>query len=641
MPAPASAILILAAFLALACTAWSQSSGGYCHGTITQKVPAVVGNGAGLVNVSISFLPAAGAAGKTYAAVSPRLGLNTQESIDQAISYAYAASGDGMACDVLVSFDSSNSGTAYDYIEGPSAGAALSVMTYALLHNRTMRNDTIITGTVEDSGAIGPVGGLYEKSKSAAMGGASYFIAPAEGIYETLILRNVEDRYGIRILEARNVSEVISFMLDNVSIRQEGIASEKSAMPEAAPYDASGIGAFRPVAAGMVALENGTLASVSGNDNDSAAVRDYFGNEVLRQDKLLKLGYLFSAANEAFLDYIDIFTVKAIISGDSDIPRMKGTLGKCLTSLKRPALTDRDFELVVGADLRQAWAYDRLNNATDDSQMLEDERYLEINKLGYGSAWCQVAKSLLSAAPSGADGAAIDESAWKALALDKINEARGLAPQKEDSISRLDIAQKSYGDGRYGAAIYDAVYVINNEERLPAGQELENSTATLMNETRQYLWARIYQSHAAFLYSQNMTEAAYSTARFAKELDEATAMMAAKAANASAAGAAWQTAGEGEHATPSAEGSQAQQQGQDLVPAPLALIAAGLSIFLLVVAVIALAMALRKPRRADGNDGQGTRRAHGAEQKKGRARIQEGSVGRAMRRRAQESREGS
>jgi uncharacterized protein len=177
MPLP---LLLL---LAIAATAWSTPD--YCSGMISHQVPAVVGNNGGLVDVTVSFVPSESGNGSIFAGVYPRLGVSTQESIDQAISYAYDASGKNLSCDVMVSFDSTDT----SYIDGPSAGAALSVMTYALLQNRTIRNDTIITGTIEDLGAIGPVGGLYEKSVSAALGGASYFITPSEGIYEMLILK--------------------------------------------------------------------------------------------------------------------------------------------------------------------------------------------------------------------------------------------------------------------------------------------------------------------------------------------------------------------------------------------------------------------------------------------------------------------
>jgi predicted S18 family serine protease len=565
-----------------------------CGGTISQRIPAVVGNDGGLVNVTVGLVQAGAGAGQIYAGVYPNLGVSTQESIDQAIQYAFNASGRDMDCDVLVSFDSSKGPTSY--IEGPSAGAALTVMTYALLHGKAMRNDTIITGTIEDLGVVGPVGGLYEKSTTAARGGARYFITPSEGIYEMLILRNVERRTGIGIIQADKVSDIIGFMLENKTIDQQGIAPEKRPVPDMTPYDRSGMVAFSAVAGRMVGLENSTLAAVSGKDNDSASVRDFFGNEVARQKALLDNGYLFSAANEAFLNYIDLSTIKAILAGDSDLARKKGEVGICLTSIKRPALTSANYEWVVGADLRQAWAYDKLGSAKEDPEALEDERYLKINDLSYGQAWCEVAKSLISAAPGG--GEAMDESVWRSLAEQKMDEAKAKSPQKQDSISRLDIAQKSFNDGRYGAAIFDAAYVINNEEAPPAKDKLKAGTDALLSQKPSSLWGRIYQSHAAFLLSQNLTDAAYSTARFAKELDGAAGQMNLKGIDAQPA-----------KEQPQRPPASSYPSGDQMLLIALGI---GVSIFLLLVAVI-----VSLSRRANGSYSERAGRANRAKQKKG------------------------
>jgi uncharacterized protein len=179
-----------------------------CNATISQYVPAIVGNGGQLVNVTVSIIPGEG---DVYVNVYPRTGITTQESIEQAVTYAHFFSKQSRGCDVVVDFDENNAG----FIEGPSAGTALTVMTVALLENKSLRNDTIMTGTIDQFGNVGPVGGLYEKAKEAATIGASYFITPVENFYESLLLNKVEEDYGIEIIEARTVQEVIGFMTEN------------------------------------------------------------------------------------------------------------------------------------------------------------------------------------------------------------------------------------------------------------------------------------------------------------------------------------------------------------------------------------------------------------------------------------------
>ncbi|MEW6748514.1 MAG: S16 family serine protease [Candidatus Micrarchaeota archaeon] len=483
-----------------------------CSGSISQSVPAVVGNGGGLVNVTISLAEGPGTA---YATTDPRVGYTTQASIEQAAAYALAIT--GKECDVLVDFSDARSVTSL--IEGPSAGTAIAVMTYALLEDKALREDTVMTGSIDPLGRVGAVGGLYEKAKGAAYKGARYFITPVEGFYEALLLRGMEENYGITILQARTVQEVIGFMTENMTIAQTGITVEEREVPDLPDYhfpDRS----FRGVAQRMIDAEEDAVLLLPENENDTAAIKSYFTNEVKRQGAISDNGYLFSAANEAFLNYIDIETVKAILADDVDLARRKGEASICLENLERPAITDANFQWVIGADLREAWGMERLGsiNATED--LLVEEEYAAYNELMYSQAWCIVAESLLAQAPSG--GTPIDEGAWKGIAERKLAEAREAAGESGSS-EKLDSAERSFAEGRYGAAIYDSVYVIETSD---VGEIDDQNLSGLVGEERISLWGQVYQSHAAFMLAQNMSEGAYSTARYAYGLDEATVEMA-------------------------------------------------------------------------------------------------------------------
>ena len=563
-----------------------------CAGEISQYVPAVVGEDGGLVNVTMSL---ASGDGDVYVTAYPRTGLSTQESAAQAVSYAKGLSGRGSdACDVLVSFGA-NRGT--DYVDGPSAGAALTVMAYALFENRTMRDDTIMTGTIEPSGAVGPVGGLYEKAKGAAARGAEHFITPVENIYEMMLLRSVESQYGIDIIQAKRVDDIIGFMLDNKSIEQEGLNVEPREIPDVPAYDYSGFSGFLPVAARMVEYEKNLTGSIGGGDNESEAIAEFYSNEGKRQERLIERGYLFSAANEAFLNYIDLSTIKAIRTGEPDLARAKGGAGICLSGIKRGAMTDRNFEWVVGSDLRQAWAYLRINSTDIDDLPLIDEKAAAYNELMFAQAWCLVSKELLAAAPSG--GTEIDEGAWRGIAEEKLAEARASYSGGEDTSEKLGSAESSFGEGRYGASIFDSVYVIENEGAAAESPD-ESNVSALVNESRSSLWGRVYQSHAAFLMTQNGTGTAYRTARFARGLDEAVAEMR---------GAMTLKNGTALPSEPAAQGA----------PLDYALIgaAAGIS-FLFLILLYSMT------RRLHGDKRKGFGEIPRAEQKKGRARVREG-----------------
>jgi len=64
-------------------------------------------------------------------------------------------------------------------IAGPSAGAAASVLTAALLEGLKFDPDLAITGTINAGGLIGPVGGVKEKIEAGAEAGMKRILIPA------------------------------------------------------------------------------------------------------------------------------------------------------------------------------------------------------------------------------------------------------------------------------------------------------------------------------------------------------------------------------------------------------------------------------------------------------------------------------
>lgn len=73
-------------------------------------------------------------------------------------------------------------------VGGPSAGAALALATIAILQNKTLNNDIMITGAVDLDGTIGQVSGIIAKAKAAKQLNATLFLVPmgqsTEIVYE-------------------------------------------------------------------------------------------------------------------------------------------------------------------------------------------------------------------------------------------------------------------------------------------------------------------------------------------------------------------------------------------------------------------------------------------------------------------------
>ncbi|MEM4662683.1 MAG: S16 family serine protease [Candidatus Diapherotrites archaeon] len=125
-------------------------------------------------------------------------------------------------------------------IGGPSAGAALCVATIAAIQGKKVRSDVAITGTIQQNGSIGQVGGILEKAQAAGESGFKFFLVPSgqknvvvyekketeqrgKGIivkkiyYEPKIVDLNElmfEQYGLQVIEVSNIEELASIALE-------------------------------------------------------------------------------------------------------------------------------------------------------------------------------------------------------------------------------------------------------------------------------------------------------------------------------------------------------------------------------------------------------------------------------------------
>jgi uncharacterized protein len=65
-----------------------------------------------------------------------------------------------------------------EIVDGPSAGAAITMGLLAAIRGETMNPDIYVTGTINPDGSIGMVGGTMEKAEAAAINDARAFIVP-------------------------------------------------------------------------------------------------------------------------------------------------------------------------------------------------------------------------------------------------------------------------------------------------------------------------------------------------------------------------------------------------------------------------------------------------------------------------------
>jgi len=59
-------------------------------------------------------------------------------------------------------------------VDGPSAGVAVAVALVAAIEGRKAPDNLTVTGTIQENGSIGPVGGIFAKAEAAAESGIRY-----------------------------------------------------------------------------------------------------------------------------------------------------------------------------------------------------------------------------------------------------------------------------------------------------------------------------------------------------------------------------------------------------------------------------------------------------------------------------------
>ena len=137
-------------------------------------VPAVDNEGKGVATVlKVGIKPGNG---KVLVDINNILfWLDTQQSIQTAKRVAEEVTkADLSKFDLIYSLEEINASV----VEGPSAGAALTIATIAAIEGKELTTKVMITGTINPDGSIGPVGGIIPKAQAAKEIGATTFLVP-------------------------------------------------------------------------------------------------------------------------------------------------------------------------------------------------------------------------------------------------------------------------------------------------------------------------------------------------------------------------------------------------------------------------------------------------------------------------------
>lgn len=195
-------------------------------------VPAVDQSGNGVAtNLTVQVVPGSG---KALVNIDKLLfWVDTQNSIRTARSVAEHTLGINISYYDLIFTIEANASV----IEGPSAGAALTAATIAALGNNSIKQDVMMTGTINHDGTIGPVGEILAKANAARDVGATTFLVPvsqsivvtyeprrhceiigwAEVCTPEIVPKRVDvaNETGINIVEVANIEDAMEYLIMN------------------------------------------------------------------------------------------------------------------------------------------------------------------------------------------------------------------------------------------------------------------------------------------------------------------------------------------------------------------------------------------------------------------------------------------
>ncbi|MEM2045616.1 MAG: S16 family serine protease [Candidatus Bathyarchaeia archaeon] len=172
--------------------------------------------------------------GRVYIATNPKIGITLQDSAEIAFKVAQqVANVDASHLDLILTVTANKT---IDVIDGPSAGAAITVLLASMLSGSEIRRDIVITGAIQNDGSIKQVGGILEKAKAAAEVGAQLFLVPMGQSKTIIYIERItkigplqiityepqtvdvqeylrKEGYNMKVVEVANIQDALRFFI--------------------------------------------------------------------------------------------------------------------------------------------------------------------------------------------------------------------------------------------------------------------------------------------------------------------------------------------------------------------------------------------------------------------------------------------
>ncbi|MCX9029865.1 MAG: ATP-dependent protease [Candidatus Methanoperedens sp.] len=172
-----------------------------------------------MMNISVEIKPGKG---RILVDTKPLMGVVFQDAANTAAYAAQKKTGKDLSgSDIIFSIDAMHE---VPSVDGPSAGALMTLLVVAGIKNLELRKDMTMTGTIDKDGHVGEIGGVIEKAKAAKDGGKNLILLPRENSRLIQYIEKTRNYYGITVIE--RVPETIDtkdYLVKNIGINVEYI----------------------------------------------------------------------------------------------------------------------------------------------------------------------------------------------------------------------------------------------------------------------------------------------------------------------------------------------------------------------------------------------------------------------------------
>ncbi|MDE1810869.1 MAG: hypothetical protein KGH66_02410 [Candidatus Micrarchaeota archaeon] len=394
-------------------------------------------------------------------------------------------------------------------VSGPSAGAALTLLAISSLSHNHLNGGMAITGTISQDGSVGPVGGVYDKVTAAENSGAKYVLVPSapQGSAENMLYALVQANTGVPLIEVSNISQAYSYAFGqhpNLSATVTytpfvNYHAENLSAPTLSCSNSCNMSIFQKLINSTFQLGRGQIYILS-TDDSFAGIASQLGMVLNQSMQIGAKGYLYAAANQAFLNYVNTFYfVHHTTSIPSGLATAISVQAEC-NSLVKPQLTSTNYEYVISGEMRQYWGNYTINNSIigfNTSGIETDEVLDDLYLAGQASGWCSAAGIIYGLEENTTGTPVYFSSVLKPIAQNRINRAAIDGQNLYVSTARTAYAQGNYGvamlDSDFSFAFSNATFKYN----LSTGQLLNLSSSTARGATFG-AWATLYGLESQF-----------------------------------------------------------------------------------------------------------------------------------------------